>query len=179
MDTLIIFLKAHVKAHTRRLASGKVVHVGAYTTKAPSAGTGERVGIHLARSAELLIALVAVLLPGVRLRWLTLPPSIAGNKICDHTVPGVSVMRKHLLALALAATCGVASGCGGACKRSPACTARPVATAWRVPGRRVSGRPSRPGGPATTFTRQRSTKPPASEPITLQRTSTWTRPAAA
>lgn len=42
MDTLIIFLKAHVKAHTRRLASGKVVHVGAYTTKAPSAGTGER-----------------------------------------------------------------------------------------------------------------------------------------
>lgn len=48
------------------------------------------------------LALVAVLLPGVRLRWLTLPPSIAGNKICDHTVPGVSVMRKHLLALALA-----------------------------------------------------------------------------
>lgn len=37
MGTLLLLLKAHVKAHARRLASGKVVNVGAYVTKTPAA----------------------------------------------------------------------------------------------------------------------------------------------
>lgn len=38
---VVLFLKAHIKAHTRRLKSGKVVQVAAYNTKTPSAHVGE------------------------------------------------------------------------------------------------------------------------------------------
>lgn len=41
MAALIIFLKAHVKAHSRTLASGRVVHVAAHNTRAPSTRSGE------------------------------------------------------------------------------------------------------------------------------------------